>query len=106
MTEPMQLTTDGREIPMSALTRHTEGVQRVLLRELVRYGPLRTSEAGRVVHAHRGHCGRRADFPQRTDVLACCGYGPIDGNRTLHRLANKGLVRRIKPGVWEYVPGE
>jgi DNA-binding MarR family transcriptional regulator len=93
LVEPMQLTTDGREvtIPRSMQHRKLTPAQRDVMRMLGHMETLRSSEAGRILQAHRLPHRRSGDSK----------YASSDGSRMMHRLAARGLVRKVKRGLWE-----
>jgi hypothetical protein len=96
MTSGLQLTLDGR----AELLVRTPGriapltaAQLVILRALADRETIRSTEAGRIVHAHR-------DPPCDRCRRGCCGFTSTDGSDALKRLAKRGLVRRIAAGLW------
>src|SRR6516165_5864756 len=96
MTTGLQLTLDGR----AELLVRTPGrlapltaAQRVILRALADRETIRSTEAGRIVHAHR-------DPPCDRCRRGCCGFTSTDCSDALKRLAKRGLVRRIAAGLW------
>jgi DNA-binding MarR family transcriptional regulator len=92
LVEPMQLTTDGREvtIPRSMQHRRLTPAQRDVMRMLGHMETLRSFEAGRILHAHRPH-----------QLQGDGKYASSDGSRMMNRLAARGLVRKVKRGLWE-----
>jgi hypothetical protein len=91
-----QLTFDGQEVEMPVIqtTRSPlTGAQREILQLARRQGQVRSREAGRIVHLHRSpRCG--------WCVREMCGFASSDGNDALKRLAKRGFLRRIAPGLW------
>jgi hypothetical protein len=89
-----QLTIDGREEQREVvLTRRAPftPVQREILR-LLAERDITSSEAGRIVHAHRS--------PPCSRCAHSCGFVASDGGDALKRLQGRGLVRRVRAGVW------
>jgi len=98
---PTQLTIDGREVDYAdvASTRHGRGfaftaAQREILRLLRLRGIVTSTEAGLVMHAHRGSCGfgARGHGPRGNQ---CCPYCATDGLSAMRRLMQRGLVKRL-----------
>ena len=95
MSAAMQLTLDGREVPISGTrTPAFTDAQTEILRALRLYGIITSTAAGRILHAHRkyGCAGCRADR---------CYFASSDGCDALKRLAERGLVRRVARGRWK-----
>jgi len=90
-----QLTIDGGEVtrtPYYASTALTQA-QRVILRLLAERDTITSSEAGRIVHAHRNPpCARCA--------AGGCGFIASDGGDALKRLRTRGYVCRLGAGLW------
>jgi len=91
----MQLTLDGKEVPHVRITAHsnlTES-QREILRQLGARGFITSTEAGVIVHSFARN---------QTEVgrLARRKYAAADGLAAMYRLAARGLVVRVEPGVW------
>lgn len=71
--------------------------QREILQLIARYGTVTSTAAGRIVHAHREpRCARCTD----TERFGRCPWVSSDGGDALKRLMARGLVRRVRPGVW------
>lgn len=103
-----QLRLDGSEVehppPETVLRAHPlTPVQDAILAAIVRDGMIRSAEAGAIVHRHRGYCGHRRGSmgsPNLADRASCCPVASSDGNEALKRLMARGLVERVRPGVW------
>jgi hypothetical protein len=69
--------------------------QREILRVIAKQGSIRSAEAGRIVHAH----ARPAPYsdPDRDRAR----WAGSDGYDALARLRERGLVCRVRRGVWE-----
>lgn len=94
MSEPMQLTIDGREVPMSGLRPAPLTVaQREILRAMRTTGTIRPLNAGRIMHAHREH----GCWYCSTGV---CKHASSDGWSALRRLERRGLVKHPDRGRW------
>jgi putative AbiEi antitoxin of type IV toxin-antitoxin system len=96
MTLGLQLTLDGQEVEIPVIQTARSpltGAQREILELARRQGQVRSREAGQIVHLHRmpqcGWCMREK-----------CGFASIDGSDALKRLAKRGFLRRIAPGLW------
>jgi hypothetical protein len=111
-----QIRLDGTEVELNdefAVARSAmplSPVQRLILAS----APIRSVEAGVIVHASRGHCGFGARGGRighvvdgkfvpldRPKGIACCAYAAADGLEACKRLAKRGLLRRVAPGRWE-----
>lgn len=69
--------------------------QREILRMIQNFGSITSSQAGRIVHAHRaGGCRRCAAVDVR------CKWAASDGCDAMKRLMARGIVRRHHRGVW------
>jgi len=91
-----QLTVDGGETPLAEL--HSPAwltpAQRAILHQAREQTRISATEAGSIVHAHRSPpCPRCA--------RGTCGFTSSDGTDALKRLRKRGLVRRVRAGVWE-----
>lgn len=96
MASGVQLTLDGRAEPLArshGQAAPLTAVQLTLLRAVVERETITSTEAGRIVHAHR-------DPPCERCCRGCCGFTSTDGSDALKRLAHRGLVRRIAAGLW------
>jgi hypothetical protein len=95
---PAQLTIDGREEHAESSPRHAalSRAQRAILRALADHD-LTSTEAGQIVHAHR-------DPPCERCRRGSCGFTSTDGGDALKRLAARGLVRKVAPGIWTARP--
>lgn len=92
-----QLTIDGREVELAAVPSRRfpyTAAQRSILALIAQQGSITSTEAGKIVHAHRMPPCKRCNEGK-------CGYVASDGGDTLKRLQARGLVRRIVAGVWE-----
>lgn len=113
-----QLTIDGREEPHGKRPRTPPPLTPAQL-DIVRVarlhnGWIRPAQAGRVIHdqryasnpsryaTRRGACGsgERGYLTVTSAALACCAYAASDGLAALHRLAKRGIVARLAPGMW------
>jgi hypothetical protein len=95
----LQLTLDGREVEYSQVLAERHGfsdAQREIMRAIRLQGFVTASEAGRIVHAARGHCAGHARFPARRTGEMCCRYGPTDGSDALRRLRERGLISKLR----------
>jgi len=96
---PLQLTLEGHEVEQESVATRRAGftsAQREILR-LVGERDITSSEAGRIVHAHRSlPCARCRD--------GSCGFAASDGSDALKRLQARGLVCRRARGVWSAAP--
>jgi hypothetical protein len=93
----VQLTVDGGEVPYAyaAATRRQRPLtplQADILALARMQGQVRSVEAGKLVHAHRGRCSQLG--PTRKGAIACCQYGAIDGSMACRRLMKRGLLHR------------
>lgn len=100
-----QLRMDGEEVELGdtfPVARRDGGLTPVQ-REILRSLPIRSVEAGVIVHRHRGYCGygAKGGSMEREDALGCCPYAAADGLEACKRLAKRGLLRRTSPGRWE-----
>lgn len=69
--------------------------QREILRLIQNLGSVTSSQAGRIVHAHRdGGCQRCRDVDRR------CRFAASDGHDAMKRLTARGIVRRHHRGLW------
>ena len=98
----MQLTLDGREVPMpeASAPRSTSAlsaVQRAVLVYVRDHGSVTSMQAGRIVHAARGGRCAIAEGKQGS----CCKWASEDGRALCMRLVKRGLLRRPAPGRWE-----
>ena len=97
-----QLRLDGTEVPVDltpvvyALTE----VQRGILAMIGQHGFISSTQAGVIVHNHRGWCGFGGRSAPGEKSEACCGYASADGLEACKRLLKRNLVRREKPGRW------
>lgn len=102
----MQLTLTGEEIPHEQVVRARRAAwlsenQRAILRYArAREGVIRSSEAGRIMHAARGRCPYWTDHPMRQSGLMCCGFCATDGHSALRRLAARGFLHQLGDGRW------
>lgn len=90
-----QLTLDGGEETPAALTGQRAPFTRAQMEilQLIAHHDITSTDAGRILHAHRaGGCKRCATGP--------CPYAASDGGDALKRLQERGLVRRLAPGLW------
>jgi hypothetical protein len=94
-----QLTLDGGAVPYARARRQRRltSAQRDILVTAQLQGHIRSVEAGKLIHHHRGEC--RAGAPQRKDALGCCFYCATDGSMACRRLAERGLLARDESGV-------
>jgi hypothetical protein len=90
VSPPMQMTTDGREVTIAASMQHRRlsPAQRDVMRMIRHMGTLRSVEAGKILLAHR--------IPPRGEQ-----YAGSDGSRLMKRLERRGLVKKVKRGLWE-----
>jgi hypothetical protein len=95
VSSSVQLTIDGREEPERVASRHgpLTAAQLEILRVLAEHGRIRSTEAGRIVHAHRRPPCERCQRGR-------CGFTSPDGSAALKRLQERGLVHRIAAGLW------
>jgi len=91
-----QLTLDGGEDHLPVTRRSLApftNAQREILRLLVERD-VTSTEAGRIIHLHRDapcvYCRRGFG----------CPWASSDGNEALKRLMERGIVRRLAPGLW------
>lgn len=91
-----QLTIDGREEePREAVSARAPytAAQHEIMELARRQGHVHSREAGRIVHLHRE--------PQCARCLRNkCAFAPADGSEALKRLAKRGILRRVTPGLW------
>lgn len=90
-----QLTLDGGEetpaVPAGQRAPFTDAQHEIL--RLIAEHDITSTDAGRILHAHRaGGCKRCA--------TGSCPYAASDGGDVLKRLQQRGLVRRLAPGLW------
>ena len=96
-----QLTIDGREVSIAesqpaALT----DCQRAILRHVRTHKGVTSTEAGRIVHAHRPTpC---PPVPVEARRVACCKFASEDGRAACTRLADRGMLERVSPGLWGF----
>lgn len=104
----VQLTIDGGEVPYAYASatrrqRPLTPLQADILALARMQGQVRSVEAGKLVHVHRGRCSRVV--PTRKGAIGCCQYGAIDGSMACRRLMNRGLLHRDeqtgKRPVWK-----
>lgn len=90
-----QLTIYGAHVPVGlpALQLYTDA-EREVWRIARAAGAIRSTEAGRVVHAHR----RNGCSGANPSARACCEYAAEDGRALCMRLVKRGLMRRAAPG--------
>lgn len=95
MASGPQLTIDGREelYERTARCNALTAVQLDILRVLAERRTITSSEAGRLVHAHRQPSCERCKRGR-------CGFTSTDGTAALRRLQERGLARRIAAGLW------
>lgn len=112
MTEPMQITTDGREERHEDVANGRNALrlsvaQKAILDEmrLRSGGVIRSSEAGKIVHRIRyerhGYGGYEAHVRAYATGLGCCKWSSSDGSSAMRPLLRFGLVERVKRGVYE-----
>jgi hypothetical protein len=92
----VQLTIDAREEPperVASRHRPLTAAELEILRILAEHGSIRSTEAGRIVHAHRQPPCERCQRGR-------CGFTSPDGSAALKRLQERGLVHRIAAGLW------
>lgn len=100
---PLQLDIYGGAWPLpTRRPQRLTAVQRSIMRWARANGAIRSVEAGRVVHHHRGHCGHGShDLTGTRPAIGCCGYAPIDGRMAIRRLEDRGLLENAgKPGLY------
>jgi hypothetical protein len=103
----LQLTLDGREIPLTdavAAPRSTSSlsaVQRAVLVYVGEHASITSLQAGRIVHAARGGGCARAIAEGKQG--GCCKWASEDGRAMCMRLVKRGLLRRPGPGRWESI---
>lgn len=96
MGSSLQLTIGGREEPIELVADRCApltAAQVAILRLLAERRTITSSEAGRIVHAHR-------QPPCERCKRGCCGFTSTDGSDALKRLQARGLARRIAAGRW------
>lgn len=95
-TPAAQLAIDGGETPVALVGRGSSTPltqsQREILR-LVADHDVTSTDAGRILHLLRNPPCHRCE-------LGRCGFAASDGGDALKRLAVRGFVRRVAPGVW------
>lgn len=119
--EPMQLTIDGDERPLSEVSvapaaELSRGQAEIL--HWMRYhgGCISPTRAGVILHRLREPptgargvgwepCSLRDSIGFRFGE-GCCRYAASSGNDAMKRLARRGLVERISRGTWVLRPGE
>lgn len=90
----VQLDFDGNEIEVMAAPAPFTPAQREILRLVRTYGTVTSTAAGKILHAHRDlRCLKCAGNQ-------ICQYAASDGGDALKRLMERGLVRRVRTGVW------
>jgi hypothetical protein len=100
MTTAVQLTIDGGEVPVSHGRGRVLGRnQREVLRRLALFSHMTSTQAGRVVHEMRGHCGFGARSTVGYAGLGCCEYASTDGSEVMRGLQERGLVEK-EGGLW------
>lgn len=74
--------------------------QREILLIIRQLGSITSTQAGKIVHAHRGgqleHGCRRC----KADSRGHCDFAASDGRDAMKRLRDRGIVRRPKAGLW------
>lgn len=126
----MQLTLDGQEIRHPAPTSARLGPhEREVLRTLG-FGSLTSTQAGKICHAIRGHCGYGCPYGEwntrgyhnspyggcniyptqhegfektRYRGDGCCPYAVSEGTEVMKRLRKRGYVEKIG-GLWYTTP--
>jgi hypothetical protein len=95
----LQLTTDGREVPIAASMSHWHPTQcqGAVLALARRPEGVTALQAGLLIHTRRlslgiGSCGRA---PTRRG--GCCKWASSDGSACLKRLAERGVVEQRRP---------
>lgn len=90
-----QLTIYGSEVPVgvAGASLYSEA-EREVWRIARAAGAIRSTEAGRIVHAHRENGCKGVG----SSVRACCRYAAEDGRQLCLRLVKRGLMRRVAPG--------
>lgn len=96
----VQLGLDGTEVvhPVRRQRRLTDA-QRQVIRFMRHHGDVRPVEIGRVMHVQRGRHAIGTSLIEG----ACCQYASSDGADALRRLADRGLVYRVRRGCWRLV---
>lgn len=70
--------------------------QMEILRMVRLLGNLTSTQAGKIIHAHReGGCNKC-----RATDRGHCKWAASDGGDGMKRLAARGLVRRVREGTW------
>lgn len=97
-----QLDIFGREVDIeevpTARTVSLSDAQRAILRHVDEHDTITSSEAGRIIHAHRT-TGRVCKG--RPGVLGtCCRWMATDGTDACRRLADRKLITRKATGLW------
>jgi hypothetical protein len=98
-----QLGLDGSETPHPVRAPHAlTDRQRALLVYIRAHESVRPLEVGVFMHQGRPEpCVVLLDF--RRMRVGCCRYASSDGVDALIRLARRGLVVRVRRGVWQAV---
>jgi hypothetical protein len=102
-----QLQIGGGEVPNDEAARMSRvppltPTQRRIIDLMNERGEIRSVEAGVIVHTARGHCGfgAKTGYGSRKQAIGCCAYAAADGLSAMHRLEERGLVRKVKAGRW------
>lgn len=101
MTVALQLTIDGREVPINQCQIGFTELQRRIIRQARKTG-ITTLEAGLMAHQKRGRC---AQTGIKWDTWTgrgrqCCPYCSTDGAQALKRLVNRGVLKKISKGTY------
>lgn len=107
-----QLGLDGSETPypMRRLRPLTDRQREIVGLMRACGGSVRPLEVGRLMHSGTKHpAGSYAlivDAATVSGPLSCCKYASTDGHSALRRLEQRGVVYRMRRGLWGLVEHE
>lgn len=106
---PAQLALDGSETPypMRRITPLTDRQREVIGLMRACGGSVRPVEVGRLMHAGTRHPSGLypiiVDAATTSGPLSCCKFASSDGHDALRRLERRGIVERVRRGLWRLV---
>lgn len=97
----MQMTLDGSVPEVASVTPHAPftPAQRDIMRLIADFGSVTSTQAGVIQHMHRSPPCRYCSPRQH------CQYASSDGLDAMKRLMRRGLVERVRDGLWRRAGG-
>ena len=105
ISEPMQLTLDGREVPYDeslqvSRARPLRDSQEEIIAFMRLHGCVRPVQIGTVLHNFNRISHKLSDRGDPVKAKPCCPYATSDGVDALKRLTKRGLVEKVSRGTY------